>query len=66
LTQTESPETLLTQVAEQIATISDQEQQKIIGSCTQIFAGLRFEKDLIRQLFREEIMQASVIYQDIL
>lgn len=66
LTQTESPEALLTQVAEEIATISDQEQQRIIASCTQIFAGLRFEKALIRQLFREEIMQASVIYQDIL
>jgi predicted transposase YdaD len=29
-------------------------------------AGLRFKKDLIQQLFREEIMQESVIYQDIL
>ncbi|WP_309242527.1 DUF4351 domain-containing protein [Limnofasciculus baicalensis] len=66
LTQTDSPETLLTQVAEQIATISDREQQQTIASCTQIFAGLRFEKNLIRQLFREEIMQGSVIYQDIL
>ncbi|MCA1994782.1 MAG: DUF4351 domain-containing protein, partial [Coleofasciculus sp. S288] len=37
-----------------------------IASCAEIFAGLRFEKDLIRQLFREEIMQGSVIYQDIL
>jgi predicted transposase YdaD len=27
---------------------------------------LRFEKDVIQQLFREEIMQESVIYQDIL
>jgi heme oxygenase len=27
---------------------------------------LRFEKDLIRQFFREEIMRESVIYQDIL
>jgi predicted transposase YdaD len=27
---------------------------------------LRFEKDLIRQLLNEDIMQESVIYQDIL
>lgn len=31
-----------------------------------MLAGLRFEKNLIRQLFREEIMRESVIYQDIL
>ncbi|HBB36157.1 MAG TPA: hypothetical protein DC064_31375 [Cyanobacteria bacterium UBA9273] len=66
LTQTDNPQTLLAQVAEQIATISNREQQQTIASCTQIFAGLRFEKDIIRQLLREEIMQGSVIYQDIL
>lgn len=66
LTQTNSPQTLLAQVAEQIATIYDREERQNIASCAEIFAGLRFEKDLIRQLFREEIMQGSVIYQDIL
>jgi predicted transposase YdaD len=29
-------------------------------------AGLRFKKALIRQLFREDLMRESVIYQDIL
>jgi predicted transposase YdaD len=29
-------------------------------------AGLRFEQNLIQQLFREEIMRESVIYQDII
>ncbi|MEO1764113.1 MAG: DUF4351 domain-containing protein, partial [Cyanobacteria bacterium J06629_18] len=33
---------------------------------TQILAGLRFDRNLINQLFREEIMQESVIYQDII
>jgi predicted transposase YdaD len=33
---------------------------------TEILAGLRFEKDLTRQLLSEDIMQESVIYQDIL
>ena len=32
----------------------------------EILAGLRFEKNLIRQLLSEDIMQESVIYQDIL
>jgi len=60
------PQTLLTQIAEAVARISNREQRQNIASCAQIFAGLRFEKDLIRQLFREELMQGSVIYQDIL
>nr|MDZ8060515.1 DUF4351 domain-containing protein [Nostoc sp. EkiNYC01] len=28
-------------------------------------AGLRFDKDLVRQFLREDIMKESVIYQDI-
>ncbi|WP_084386866.1 DUF4351 domain-containing protein [Anabaena sp. CA = ATCC 33047] len=51
--------------AEQVATISDREQRQNIAGCTEILAGLRFEKDLIRQLLREDIMRESVIYQDI-
>jgi hypothetical protein len=31
-----------------------------------ILAGLKFKKDLIRQLFREGMMRESVIYQEIL
>jgi predicted transposase YdaD len=31
----------------------------------EVLAGLRFDKDLIRQFFREDIMKESVIYQDI-
>jgi Domain of unknown function (DUF4351) len=34
-------------------------------NCTEILAGLRFEKDLIRQLLQKYIMRESVIYQDI-
>lgn len=66
LTQSESPQTLLTQVAEQVARITDRETRQNISACAEILAGLRFEKDFIHQLFREEIMQGSVIYQDIL
>ncbi|MBH8571605.1 Rpn family recombination-promoting nuclease/putative transposase [Nostocaceae cyanobacterium CENA369] len=66
LTKTNSPETLLSQVSQNIAKIPDKASQQDIAAYTEILAGLKFEKDLIRQFLREEIMQESVIYQDIL
>ncbi|WP_373526369.1 Rpn family recombination-promoting nuclease/putative transposase [Nostoc sp.] len=66
LTRTDSPAALLSQVAQKIAKITDRDERQNIAGCTEIFAGLRFEKDLIRQFLREDIMQESVIYQDIL
>ena len=49
-----------------IARISDRDTRQNIAAYTEILAGLRFEKDFIRQLLSEDIMQESVIYQDIL
>ena len=66
LAKTNSPESLLQQVANQVDMIEESEAQKNISACTQILAGLRFDTNLINQLFREEIMQESVIYQDII
>jgi predicted transposase YdaD len=66
LTQTDSPQRLLSRVAQSVARISDRETKQNIAAYTEILAGLRFEKDLIKQFLREEIMQESVIYQDIL
>ncbi|MBD2099502.1 Rpn family recombination-promoting nuclease/putative transposase [Leptolyngbya sp. FACHB-261] len=66
LAQTNSPEALLEQVAAQVAMIEAPAERKSISTCTQVLAGLRFEKELIRTVFREELMQESVIYQDIL
>ncbi|MEG4967166.1 Rpn family recombination-promoting nuclease/putative transposase [Microcoleus sp. B6-A1] len=65
LSQTNSPRTLLEQIATQIATIEEPTQQADLLACTQVLAGLRFEKNLIRQLFRKETMRGSVIYQEI-
>jgi predicted transposase YdaD len=65
LTRTDSPRSLLSQVAQTVATISDITEQQNITGCLGILAGLRFDKDLIRQFLREDIMQQSVIYQDI-
>ena len=66
LAKSNSPESLLQQVASQVDMIEEREEQKNISACTQILAGLRFDRSLINQLFREEIMQESVIYQDII
>jgi predicted transposase YdaD len=52
-------------LAEQVATIPDMEERQNIAGCVEILAGLRFDKDLVRQFLREDIMQESVIYQDI-
>ncbi|RUR85685.1 hypothetical protein PCC6912_05100 [Chlorogloeopsis fritschii PCC 6912] len=66
LTQTDSPRTLLSQVAQEIAKIPDIETRQNTAAYTEILAGLKFEKDLILQLLREATMQESVIYQYIL
>jgi predicted transposase YdaD len=65
LAQTDSPPSLLAQIAEKIAKIQDRVEKQNIAGCTEILAGLRFGKNLIRQFLQEEIMQESVIYQDI-
>ncbi|MBD2678904.1 MULTISPECIES: DUF4351 domain-containing protein [Nostoc] len=65
LTRTNSPPALLAQVAEQVATIPDREERQNIAGCVEILAGLRFDKNLVRQFLREDIMKESVIYQDI-
>lgn len=51
LRQTDFPQALLAQVAEQVDRISEREQRQNIAGCAEILAGLRFEKDLIRQFF---------------
>jgi predicted transposase YdaD len=65
LTRTNSPQSLLSQISENVAKIVDRETKQDIAAYTEILAGLRFEKKLIRQWLSEEIMQESVIYQDI-
>ena len=66
LTRTNSPQGLLSQIANNLAKIADTDLITWLNQDTEILAGLRFEKDFIRQLLSEDIMQESVIYQDIL
>jgi predicted transposase/invertase (TIGR01784 family) len=66
LAQSNSPADLLQQVAAAVDMIEETDERQNISACVQLLAGLRFDKSLITQLFREDIMQESVIYQDIL
>lgn len=66
LTNSNSLENLLAQVAQKVNQIEDREQRQNIASCTGVLAGLRFEENLIRSLLREDIMKESVFYQSIL
>jgi predicted transposase YdaD len=66
LTRSNNPSNLLEQVAQQVAMLEEPAQKQSLAAAAEILAGLRFEKSLIRRLFREELMQESVIYQDIL
>jgi len=65
LSKTNEPRQLLQQVANQVATIEETKQQADVLACSQVLAGLRFDKKLIRQLLRKETMRESVIYQEI-
>ena len=66
LTKTNSAPGLLSQVGTEIAKITNVAARQNTAAYTEILAGLRFERNLIRQLLSEDIMQESVIYQDIL
>ena len=65
LTATTQPQALLQRVVEQVNQLESRQQSEI-SAYTQIIAGLKYNQDLIRQLFREGMMRESVIYQEIL
>lgn len=65
LARTEAPSSLLQQVADRVEQIGELQQQREISACTEILAGLKFDKNLIRRFLREELMRESVIYQEI-
>ena len=66
LARTDSPESLLSQVAAQVDMIEEPSQQRNISACTQLLAGLKYDNNLISSLLPEELMQESVVYQRII
>ncbi len=66
LAASENPRQLLAQVSQRVDMIEEPGQRQEAAVCSQLLAGLRFNKQLVQQFFREGIMRESVIYQDIL
>ena len=56
----------LRQVATQLGAIPDRRMQSNVMAAAAILAGLVLDKRMIQQILWREIMQESVIYQDIL
>ncbi len=65
LGRTEDKTQTLREVSSIIDSIEDRREQSNITAATSILAGLVLEKEVIHAVLREEIMQESVIYQDI-
>ncbi|MDS3860638.1 DUF4351 domain-containing protein [Thermosynechococcaceae cyanobacterium BACA0444] len=66
LCQTTNAQQLLEIIATELQQIPTPTGRAQLMACCDVLAGLRFEKDLIHAIFREEVMQESVTYQDIL
>ncbi len=66
LSQTNDPTMVLTQVAQAVEAITDQQLQRNIAAASAILAGIVLRKDVISRILRSEIMRESVIYQEIL
>ncbi|ERN41249.1 hypothetical protein KR51_00021370 [Rubidibacter lacunae KORDI 51-2] len=65
LSETRDRERTLQQVSRQIEDIGDRGQRGDVAASTAILAGLVLDKDLIRNVLREDVMKESVVYQDI-
>ena len=67
LCHTESGEKLLTDVAAKAGRIKSRERRRDVLNASRVFAGLRYDKDLINRILKEsQMLEESVIYQDIL
>jgi predicted transposase/invertase (TIGR01784 family) len=66
LARTDTAETLLARVADQVDKITELEEQRNVSACVQLLAGLKFDNALIHRFFKEEVMQESVVYQEII
>ena len=65
LTQTFDAAQTLRQVAARVEAIPEMRVQSNVAASTGILAGLLLKRDFINQVLRRDIMQQSVIYQDI-
>ncbi len=62
---TSDPVLLLQQVARAVSEIESTQQRQEVSGYAQLLVGLKFDSQLIRQMFVEGVMRESVIYQEI-
>ena len=66
LASSSNKEVTLQQVVQRIEDIADHRQKSNLVAATSILAGLELSQAIIRKLIKSDIMQESVIYQEIL
>ena len=66
LTRTQDSSQLLDRIVRQVADIPELTERQEMSSYVQLMAGLKYDKEEIRRVFREGMMRESVIYQEIL
>jgi len=66
LTRTQDSSQLLDRIVQQVAEIPELTERQEMSSYVQLMAGLKYDKEEIRRVFREGMMRESVIYQEIL
>ncbi|NER90240.1 Rpn family recombination-promoting nuclease/putative transposase, partial [Moorena sp. SIO3A2] len=66
LARSNNPNQLLEQVVAYVDKIEEKPLRGNLAACVDVLAGLRFDQDLVRRLLREEVMEESVTYQDII
>jgi len=66
LTKTGNPSETLREVAKLIDNIEDRKVKSNVTAATAIISGLALDHEVIQRLLRSEIMEESVVYQEIL
>ena len=65
LTQVEKSDAFLQQISDRVDRIESLEEKCQVSSYVQLMAGLKYDKTIVKRIFREDIMRESVIYQEI-
>jgi len=66
LMRSDAPERLLAQVAERLMKVEPMSMRSELVTCAHVLAALRFDKELVKALFPEKVMQESATYQEII
>lgn len=65
LANSPNPDGLLTEVVKRLETLEDREMRLSLTAYTYLLGGLRFKREMLKLLLREEIMRESVTYHEL-